>query len=74
MHDVNMGDFVTVAPRAVLLGRVKVSNNVYIGANSTILPEIHVGENSIVGAGAVVTKNVPSNCIAKGVPASFSAI
>tara|TARA_Y100000589_G_scaffold330668_1_gene381033 strand:- start:7735 stop:8337 length:603 start_codon:yes stop_codon:yes gene_type:complete len=71
MHDVQIGDFVTIAPRAVVLGRVKVSNNVYIGANSTILQDIKIGENSVIGAGAVVTKNVPRNCIARGVPAKF---
>ncbi len=40
-----------------------------IGSSSTILCGVTVGENSIIGAGAVVTKNVPPNCIAAGVPA-----
>ena len=55
MHDVQIGDFVTIAPRAVVLGRVKVSNNVYIGANSTILQDIKIREN-LIGAGAVILK------------------
>lgn len=40
-----------------------------IGSSSTILCGVTVGENSIIGAGAVVTKNVPPNCVAAGVPA-----
>ena len=71
MHDAVLEDFVTIAPRAVILGRVKVNECVYIGANSTILPDLEIGKNSIVGAGAVVTKNVPADTIAMGVPARF---
>ena len=73
MHDAEIGDYVTIAPRAVLLGRVKIEENVFIGANSTILPGVVVARNSIIGAGAVVTKNVPEGTIAKGVPAVFSS-
>jgi UDP-2-acetamido-3-amino-2,3-dideoxy-glucuronate N-acetyltransferase len=40
-----------------------------IGANATILPDLEIGENSIVGAGSVVTKNVPPNAIVCGNPA-----
>lgn len=43
-----------------------------IGANATILPGITVGENAIVGAGAVVTQDVPTNAIVKGVPAQIT--
>lgn len=69
MHDSNIEDFVTVAPNAVILGRVKIGSNTYIGANSTILPDKSIGENVIVGAGAVVAKNFGSNLIIKGIPA-----
>lgn len=71
MHDAIIGDFVTIAPCAVILGRVKINDCVYVGANSTILPDLEIGENSIIGAGAVITKDVPANTIAKGVPARF---
>jgi len=50
-------------------GSVKVKKNAKIGANSTILPAIVLGENSLVGAGSVVTKNVPENKVAVGNPA-----
>jgi len=45
-----------------------IGNNVWIGANSTILPEVNIGNNVIIGAGSVVTKDIPSNSIAVGNP------
>lgn len=48
---------------------VKIGNDVWIGANATILPGVSIGNNVIIAAGAVVTKNVPSNCVFGGVPA-----
>lgn len=48
-----------------------IKNNASIGSNSTILCGIIIGENSIVGAGSVVTKNVPDNEIWAGNPARF---
>lgn len=48
---------------------IVIEDNVWIGGNSTILPGITVGENSIVAAGAVVTKDVPANSIVGGNPA-----
>lgn len=41
----------------------------WIGSNSTILPGVTIGDNAIVGAGAVVTKDVPANTVVGGVPA-----
>lgn len=51
------------------LKSVTIKRNAWIGANATILPGVTIGENSIVAAGAVVTKDVPSNTIVGGVPA-----
>jgi len=47
---------------------IKINNNVWIGSNAIILPEVEIGENVIIGAGSVVTKNIPSNSIAVGNP------
>lgn len=69
MHDCEIKDFVTIAPNAVILGRIYIEEGSYIGANSTILPETSIGKNVIVGAGAVVTKKIESNKNVKGVPA-----
>ena len=48
---------------------IVVEDNVWIGGNSTVLPGVTIGKNSIIAAGAVVTKDVPSNTIVGGNPA-----
>jgi len=48
---------------------ILIKRNAWIGANATILPGVTIGENSIVAAGAVVSKDVPDNTIVGGVPA-----
>ena len=48
---------------------VTIGSDVWIGGNCTILPGVTIGNNVIVAAGAVVTKNVPDNCVVGGVPA-----
>lgn len=48
---------------------VKIGDDVWIGANVTILPGVTIGNNVIVAAGAVVTKDVPDNVLVAGVPA-----
>lgn len=50
---------------------VEIKNNAFIGAHSTILKGVIIGENSIVGASSVVTKNIPDNEIWAGNPARF---
>ncbi len=48
---------------------VVIKNGARISINVTILPGVTIGENSVIGAGAVVTKDIPDNCLAIGVPA-----
>jgi len=48
---------------------IRIKKNAWIGANATILGGVTIGENSIVAAGAVVSKDVPDNSIVGGVPA-----
>lgn len=47
---------------------VNIGNNCWIGANVTICPGVTIGENSVIGAGSVVTKDIPANCVAAGNP------
>jgi len=48
---------------------VRIGKNCFIGANAIILPGVTIGDEVIVGAGSVVTKNVPSNTVVAGNPA-----
>lgn len=47
---------------------VKIGNNVWIGGNTCIMPGVTIGDNVVIGAGSVVTKDIPSNTIAFGNP------
>lgn len=53
------------------LAPVNIGNYVWIGASVVILPGVTIGDNAIIGAGAVVTKDVEANTIVGGVPAKF---
>jgi len=56
-------------PDLDVFGKIKIGNNVYIGHSSIILQGVIIEDNVIVGAGSVVTKSVPRNCIVAGNPA-----
>lgn len=56
-------------PNADLIGEIIIQDNCFIGANTIILPNVEIGENVIIGAGSVITKSIPSNVVAAGVPA-----
>lgn len=47
---------------------VEIKDNVFIGMHCLILKGVTIGENSVIGAGSVVTKDIPANCVAAGVP------
>ena len=50
-------------------GHIHIKKNAWIGANATVLPGVTIGENAIVAAGAVVSKDVPDNVVVGGIPA-----
>ncbi|WP_304412471.1 acyltransferase [Butyrivibrio sp. WCD3002] len=52
-----------------MFGKIKIGNNVHIGTRAIIMPGVEIGDNCIIGVGAIVTKSVPSNTIAAGIPA-----
>ena len=60
-HDCNIGDFSHIAPGAVLCGGVSVAKHVFIGAGAVVLPGVNIGSNSIIGANALVDKDIPDN-------------
>lgn len=81
---IEIGDNVTMAPRVHILchdastktflnytkiGRVTIGNNVFIGAESVVLPGVTIGSNVIIGANSTVTHNVPDNTVVAGSPA-----
>jgi acetyltransferase-like isoleucine patch superfamily enzyme len=57
--------------QSLLPGKVHIKKNAWIGAGATLLPGVSVGENAVVAAGAVVTKNVPANTVVAGIPAKI---
>ncbi|MFN7326937.1 MAG: DapH/DapD/GlmU-related protein [Chitinophagales bacterium] len=57
--------------RDLLTQPILIKKNAWIGAGATILPGVTIGENAVVAAGAVVTKNVPDNTVVGGIPAQL---
>ncbi|WP_312185142.1 acyltransferase [Sphingobacterium sp.] len=60
---------ITIAEQGIEVSPVKINNNVWIGANAVILAGITIGEHCVVGAGSVVTKDVPPFSVVVGNPA-----
>jgi len=50
-------------------GKIEIGDNTHIGINSIIMPNVRIGKNCIIGCSAVVTKDIPDNSVAAGVPA-----
>jgi acetyltransferase-like isoleucine patch superfamily enzyme len=55
--------------KAMLCRPILIKRNAWIGAGATILPGVIIGENAVVAAGAVVSRDVPDNMVAGGIPA-----
>lgn len=81
---IEIGDNVTLAPRVHVLAhdastkaflgytkiaRVTIGNNVFIGAESVVLPGVTIGNNVVIGANSTVTHSIPDNSVAVGCPA-----
>lgn len=68
-HDNRIGDFTHISANAATGGTVNIGKRTHMGLCSTILPNLSVGDDIIIGAGAVVIRNIESNQIVAGVPA-----
>lgn len=80
---IEIGDDVTLSVRVTLMahdastkkllgytkiGQIHIGNHVFVGANATILPNVTVGDYAVIGAGSVVTHDVPAHTVVAGVP------
>ena len=65
-HDCVVEDFVHLSPQSILCGNVHVGEGAWIGAGTTIIPGVKIGKWAVVGAGSVVTKNIPDYALAAG--------
>lgn len=82
---ITIGDDALIGPRVVMAtlnhdldparrrdmhpAPIVIGNNVWVGASATVLPGVTIGDNAVVAAGAVVTKDVPADTVVGGVPA-----
>jgi len=67
-HDCKVEDFVHISPHATLCGNVTVGEGTWIGAGTIIIPGVKIGKWCIIGAGSVVTKDIPNHVLAIGNP------
>ena len=68
-HDGGVWVFRDRYPDINVVAPIKVGNNVFFGTGVIVLPGVTIGDNVVIAAGAVVSKDIPSDCIAAGVPA-----
>lgn len=68
-HDTVIKAYSSFMPSVNISGEVTIHENVYVGTGAKIINQLEIGKNTIVGAGAVVSKSLPDNCTAVGIPA-----
>lgn len=68
-HDASMANFSSLAPHACTGGAVSIGECTSVGINASIIQRIRIADNTVVGAGAVVLHDLPSCCVAVGIPA-----
>ncbi|WP_329805055.1 acetyltransferase [Flavobacterium facile] len=68
-HDTVLENFVSLMPAVNVSGEVVLEEAVYVGTGAKIINQVLIGKNTTIGAGAVVSKSIPENCTAVGIPA-----
>jgi sugar O-acyltransferase (sialic acid O-acetyltransferase NeuD family) len=68
-HDTIIQEYASFMPSVNISGEVLIGKEVYVGTGAKIINQLEIGDNTIIGAGAVVSKSLPSNCTAVGIPA-----
>ena len=69
-HDTKVGSFSTLYYNVNLAGNVCIRSHVEIGSSATVIQGKTIGEQSVIGSGSVVIRDIPPNCIAVGMPAN----
>ena len=69
-HDNIIEDGANLGPGVHTAGRVKIGRDAFLGTGAIVIPDGYVGERSVIGAGSVVLKHIPSNVTAVGIPAN----
>lgn len=70
-HDVVIHEFCEICPNVSISGRCIIGEETFIGTGAIVLPDIKIGKNVVIGAGSLVSKDLPDNCVAVGVPAKI---
>lgn len=68
-HDASIGDYVTLYPGVNLSGGTVLGRCVELGTGSSVIQQVRIGDESVIGAGAVVVRDIPARCTAVGCPA-----
>ena len=68
-HDTHIKSFASFMPSVNISGEVNIEECVYVGTGAKIINQLSIGDKTTVGAGAVVSKSLPANCTAVGIPA-----
>ena len=66
-HECIVGDFSHISVGAIICGGCVVENDVFIGANTTVIQGVRIGKNSIIGAGSLILADVPEGSKIHGV-------
>lgn len=65
-HECVIDDYVHISPHSTLCGNVRVGEGTWIGAGTTVIPGVIIGQWCVIGAGSVVTKDIPDRVLAVG--------